>query len=407
MKKSKHLFCFFTFVFIIIFSSYSLCNIEYNKECMPCEYHLIEPGNLLNQLDNSNIVNIQNKPVILSQPKDTSVCIGEKAIFYVIAEGVEPLSYLWEVSERGTGWLPIEDNDIYENSETDSLIIKAVSLSMNKFKYRVTITDKFGNFRISNAQATLYVINGAIVIASPQTDTICNGETTNINLASDIPGTKFMVEVLRGEIYGANTSIANDTTIQQVLTNNTPYADYASYKISPLLASGKLCEGIADTVIVWINPTPSVQVSVFKDTICNDTYTEISLTSENILTSGEVTFNYISYADAGISGNSSATNITNGFIIADTLHNSTHLPAYPLTVHYSITPQALSLGCNDGQTITDSIVIHPTPDIDFDVTNVLCYSESNGIATVNAKNGVNIFSYEWNDPLNQKVLPQI
>ena len=402
MKKSKLLFCFFTFVFIIIFSSYSLCNNEYNTKYIPCEYHLIEPGNLLNQLDNSTIANAKSKPVILSQPKDTTVCNGEKAIFYVIAEGEGPLSYAWEVSERGTGWLPIEDNAIYENSTTDTLIIKAASLSMHKFKYRVTITDESGDFRISNAQATLYVTDGATVTASPQADTLCNGETAYISLTSDIPGTKYTVEVLHGEIYGANTSMANDSTIQQVLTNNTLYADYAAYKISPLLTSGKLCEGIADTVVIWINPTPGVQVSVFKDTICNDTYTAISLTSENILTTGEVSFKYTSFADEGITGNSSETYITNGFIIADTLHNSTHLPAYPLTVRYSITPQALSTGCSDGQEITCSFIVHPTPDIEFAVENASCYSDSNGTATVYAQNGVNIFSYEWDDLRNQK-----
>jgi len=402
MKKSKHLFCFFTIVFIIIFSFRALYSKEHNKKYIFCEHQLIEQKKTVLPSEKLYPLNTPDKPIILAQPKDTTVYNGQRALFYVTAEGEEPLNYAWEVSERGTGWLPIEDNEVYEGSNTDSLIIKEATLSMNKFKYRVTITDKFGNFRISNAQATLYVLNTPTVIASPQADTLCNGETTNITLTSDSPGIKFKVEVINGEEFGANTSLVDDTTIQQTLINNTPYAGYATYKISPVLTSKVTYSGIADTVIIWINPTPHVQVTVFKDTLCNNSQTEIILTSENILTKGEVSFKYTSYADAGISGNSAETNVTNGFIIADLLHNSAHLPAFPLTVRYSITPQALSIGCSDGQTITDSIIIHPTPDIKFTVENARCYSDSSGTATVYAENGINIFSYEWNDLLNQK-----
>ncbi len=88
-------------------------------------------------------------------------------------------------------------------------------------------------------------------------------------------------------------------------------------------------------------------------------------------------------------------------MIADSLHNNTASPATPLVVRYEITPGALDIGCANGPTITDSVVVHPTPDVDFLMDSVRCYLESNGEATVLAQNGVNIFTYEWNDPMNQ------
>lgn len=405
MKTWRYLLCILSCFFIIISSVQARKNYSYNNGNSWEKYALYFQLQNFNQQIFSEYKDpkvVVSKPVIITQPKDTFVCNGESASFYVKAEGVEPLTYEWEVAQRGTGWIPISDDAVYANSSTDSLIIKVADLSMDKYKYRVTITDPYGNFRRSNAQATLYVNNGASVFASPQKDTICNGETTDITLHSDIPGTLFSVEVLYGEMYGANANIVDDTTIQQVLINNTLSADSVVYRISPAPElTYKACEGIADTVVVWVNPTPTVQVSVLRDTICNDTYTEISLRSENTLTSGEVTFTYTSAADVGITGNSSGTNISNGFIIADSLHNATSSPALPLLVRYAITPQALSLGCDDGLTIIDSVTVHPTADVEFSVENVRCYSDSNGTATVYAENGINIFTYQWNDILGQ------
>ncbi|MFO7827917.1 MAG: gliding motility-associated C-terminal domain-containing protein, partial [Bacteroidales bacterium] len=100
-------------------------------------------------------------------------------------------------------------------------------------------------------------------------------------------------------------------------------------------------------------------------------------------------------------GNSTDTDLAHGSVIADSLHNNTAYPATPLVVRYEVTPRALALGCANGPTITDSVVVHPTPDIDFTMDSVRCYLESNGVATVIAQNGVNIFNYEWNDPMNQ------
>ncbi len=405
MKALIQYLCFFSCFFIIIYSAQAHKNYRYNNEISgeksARNFQLQKSLHPFHAATKDPKI-VVSKPVIITQPKDTSVCNGASAIFYVIAEGQEPLSYAWEVAQRGTGWIPISDDAVYENSSTDSLRIKAADLSMHKYKYRVTITDPYGNFRSSNAQATLYVNSGATIFANPQKDTLCNGETTDITIHSDIPETKFNVEVLYGEMYGASSNLTDDTTIQQTLINHTPYADSVVYRITPSAESNyQACAGIADTVVVWLNPTPAAQVSVFQDTICNNAYTQILLSTENILTAGEVTFQYSSFADDGITGNSSETAATNGFVIEDVLNNSTSLPAHPLVVRYVITPQALSINCSDGPGLVDSITVHPTADIEFSTENVRCYSDSNGTATVFAQNGVNIFTYEWNDPLNQ------
>ncbi len=210
------------------------------------------------------------------------------------------------------------------------------------------------------------------------------------------------------EIVGESSSTGQghdlSTAITQTLTNTSDTKQLVTYTITPWTIGNNgnnKCEGVSVEVDIWVNPTPRVIVEVVRDTICNDTYTEIILTTPSVLTSGEVTFDYISNADAGLTGNSTDTDRTHGFVIADSLHNSTAYPAEPLVVRYEITPRALDLGCTNGPTITDSIVVHPTPDVDFLMDSVRCYLESNGEATVLAQNGINIFTYQWNDPMNQ------
>ena len=554
------------------------------------------------------------RPRIQTQPEDTAICDGFSATFSVVATGRGELTYDWEVHEGSGGWQPITDDAIYSNSNTDTLLLISADTSMDGYKYRVIITDSLGNFKRSNSQATLTVNPNPIAIATPQKDTICNGNTTHIELNSTVPGTTFSVVVLNlpTDIIGTLATLDGDT-IKDNLTNPNTYADSVVYVITPTGPGFTSCVGTIDTVIIWVEPTvtisalddticdntptllrvtsanittngmrytwtvtpnaniigeansdavglnmgsiitqildntstdaqmvtytitpwtidangnntcsgisididiwvePTVQITavndticddantnilitsiftttngirytwsvvdnpninnetnsigngqfigtpivqaldnisdskqlvqyvitpwtvnasnenectnagevitidiwieptprviatILDDTICNDTRTHITLTTPSVLTNGNVTFDYTSIEDAGLTGNSGPLfNLTDSYIIEDLLNNSTTGPAIPQVVRYAITPRAITTGCANGLIITDSITVHPTADTYFiNVDSVRCYLESNGSATVVAENGVGIFTYEWDDPLNQ------
>ncbi len=554
------------------------------------------------------------RPRIQTQPEDTAVCDGESATFSVIATGRGGLDYEWEVLERSGGWQEITDDAIYDNFDTDTLLIIAADTSMSGYKYRVIITDSLGNFKRSNSQATLTVNPRPVVTATPQQDTICNGATTHIVLSSTELNTTYFIEILNplNSIDG-DTIILDGDTIKDILTNPTLFADSVVYRIVPYGPFSTQCEGTADTVVIWVeptvqitavndticngdltniivtslytttngihytwtatatdpevsgffdnatgqdiatnlqetlsntgtdsaivhyvitpwtlnasgnlacqgtpinidiyveptvvitasndtlcngadtdiqisstsldattngihytwtatatdtdisgysdnaigqditinlqetlnnigtdsaivhytitprtldasgklacqgtsfnvdiwvNPTPQVITSVLADTICNDTYTEITLTTPSILTSGVVTFDYTSDADGGLTGNSSYNNLIHNYIIADSLHNISTAPMpTPLVVRYNITPRALSISCADGPTRTDSITVHPTAFTNMIADSVVCYLELNGRAIVEAENGINEFTYNWDDPFNHQ-----
>ncbi|MBU8892968.1 MAG: gliding motility-associated C-terminal domain-containing protein [Bacteroidales bacterium] len=247
-------------------------------------------------------------------------------------------------------------------------------------------------------------------------DTICDGDDTNLMVTSPnstTNGIRYTWTVTDNpNITGESNSTGNGqsigTAIIQTLDNISDNKQLVQYVITPWTINANNdneCTDAGEIIIVdiWVEPTPIVITTVFKDTICNDTRTHITLTTPTILTTGVVTFNYTSSADAGLTGNTSGiTGLTDSNIIEDSLHNATALPAIPQVVRYSITPVALSTGCANGPVVTDSITVHPTPDTYFiNVDSVRCYLDSNGRATIVAENGINIFTYEWNDPLNQ------
>ncbi|MCB2197685.1 MAG: T9SS type B sorting domain-containing protein, partial [Bacteroidetes bacterium] len=252
------------------------------------------------------------------------------------------------------------------------------------------------------------------VVLIPQVDTICDNDQVNIEITSTTNSTlpvefRYIIEPENPSniiitYNGPVTGLSNGDIITDNLDNTSDVAQKVLFIFNPYTIDGNgndRCDGIADTTVVYVNPTPRVIVSIARDTICNNTRTSITLTTPSVLTDGQVTFDYTSDPDPFLTGNTTGNNLTDPYIIEDLLNNSTSGPAYPQVVRYTVTPYAASISCPSGPVITDSITVHPTADTYMSTDSVRCYLESNGTATVLAENGVNIFTYEWDDPLSQ------
>lgn len=247
-------------------------------------------------------------------------------------------------------------------------------------------------------------------------DTICDGTATNITVTSPnttTNGIRYTWTVIdnpniTGETNSSGSGQNIGSAIVQNLTNTSFSKQLVQYTITPWSVNASNDNECTDateviTIDIWVDPTPRVFTSIVKDTICNDERISITLTTPNIMTVGQVTFDYTSLADPGLTGNSTDTDRPDSFIITDSLHNISTAPMpTPLVVRYSITPRALSTGCAAGPVVTDSITVHPTAFTDMIADSVVCYDESNGRVYVNAENGINDFTYNWDDPFNHQ-----
>jgi hypothetical protein len=151
------------------------------------------------------------------------------------------------------------------NPEVDALLKPHFGFSQVIDK-EIKLTDKVshtGNnsIAIKSGQKAVFIrkINGckanastpvckANVLATPASQSIASGQSTNIVLTSTAPGTTFKWSVNQTGVAGATDG--NGNTIAQVLTN----AGTATYTITPILGN---CSGVPINVTVNVSTPPS------------------------------------------------------------------------------------------------------------------------------------------------------
>jgi hypothetical protein len=160
-----------------------------------------------------------------------------------------------------------------------------------------------------------------VATATPASQSICSGQTTNIALSSNIVGTTFAWTVVETDVTGASNGSGN--SIAQTLTATTTLAGMAVYTITPT-ANG--CVGNPITVAVIVNPIPDVTATPPSQSIDNGESTNIALTS--VVPGTTFSWTVVQVDVTGASDGSGST-------IAQTLMTTTFNSG---TATYTITP---------------------------------------------------------------------
>jgi sugar lactone lactonase YvrE len=102
------------------------------------------------------VVTAPTPPSILASPSSQTGQVGSKAEFAVIANGIAPLTYQWQVSTNGgSSWRDLSDGGNYVGTSTVTLTVNGTVAGMNGYQYRCVTTNAVGS-AASNA-ATLTV----------------------------------------------------------------------------------------------------------------------------------------------------------------------------------------------------------------------------------------------------------
>jgi gliding motility-associated-like protein len=209
------------------------------------------------------------------------------------------------------------------------------------------------------------------VVATPEEETICNDGTTDIELTTPTTVTTGVVtfDYTAVASHPAVTGFTDEATglldgarIEDTINNDTDQPQTVTYTITPRALGTGCADGQPITVVVTINPTPKVVATPEEETICNDGTTDIELTTPTTVTTGVVTFDLTATASGEpgqVTGFTAyAYNLEHGHKIEDQITNTTREVQY---VTYRITPRALQTGCDDGETITVTVAVNPTP----------------------------------------------
>ncbi|MCI9846458.1 PKD-like domain-containing protein [Flavobacterium pectinovorum] len=299
-------------------------------------------------------INVTPTPIAISNISSASICSGDTTSI-LLSSNLPGTTFVWNV---------VQTNVTGASAGNGNTIVQTLTCNGNnpgQVVYMVTpITNGCEGLPIA---INFIVEPKPIVKANPDQNTICSGETTNVNLiAENIVGVTFNWTVVQNGASGASSGTGNIINQQLFATGSTQGT--VTYTITPYKNG---CSGIPLDVIVKVNPLPEV-FGTPPGVICSGESPNISLSPSLAGT----TFQWTVVVN-GVSGASDGS----GDVINQILETSGNNQG---SVTYTITPTLN--GCI-GKSISIEVLVNPLPE------PIL----KNGIICVDQKTGKAFKSY--------------
>ncbi|MCP4176815.1 MAG: T9SS type A sorting domain-containing protein [bacterium] len=190
-------------------------------------------------------------PQFTTQPESQRICSESSAMFNVTTTNRDSIQ--WEVNE-GSGFIKIQNNDIYDNSGTQNLIIKKVDTTMHNHQYRARAVTMGGETFSNIAELEI----DTLILATAGPDTTFCSETfiTSANMPVNSIG-EWTCEDSQVSINEINSNI---TTISNLPAGNT--------KLTWTVTQNNVCGQNSDDVILESERTPSQATVPSGETQC-------------------------------------------------------------------------------------------------------------------------------------------
>lgn len=314
-------------------------------------------------------VTVNALPNVVASPASPSICSGSSpsiALSSNVAGTVGVTSFSWTASNGS-------NVSGASNSSGTSINQTLTNSGTSPSTATYTVTPTANGCTGSNTVITVTVNPIPTGSASPNPQTICSGQTTSVNLSSNVSGTTFAWTSAQSGTTGASNS--SGSSIAQTLSTSGTTAGTATYTVTPTANS---CNGNTFSVTVNVNPVPTATATPSAQTICSGNANSIALTSNVASTSFAWTV-----SQSGVTGASNGS----GSTIAQTLTNSGTTAG---TATYTITPTA---GSCAGSNITATVTVNPTPNATATPSSqTICSGQSTSIALSSAVAGT---SFAW------------
>jgi hypothetical protein len=350
-----------------------------------------------NQVTLSQYANVS----INTQPSNSSVCPGANTSYTVAAtSGNGSLSYQWALStDGGTTYNNVSNGGVYSGATTATLSITGATLSMNSYRYRVTVQDACGSVSQAVANAvTLTVYVPPVINTQPVSTNYCPGSNVNLSVAGTTsPGT--MNYVWKLSVDGGAT--------WNTITNIAPYSGATSATLSITGATAGMT-GYKYQVVV--SDATCSSNSTTSNTATITAYANVSTT--NPVSSGICPGGTVSFATTATPSNSTAVyqwqvstnngstfaNVTNGGVYSGATTNTLTLTGPNSSYHnnqYRVTVQD---GCGSVTQTTSAaatLTIYTGAAITTQpISSTICLG-SNTAFSVSASKSTGSLAYQW------------
>lgn len=234
-------------------------------------------------------------PSVTATPLSQSICSG-LTTGVALSSAPAGATFNWTVTQSNT-----TGGSAGSGASIAQTLINS-STSVGSVTY--TVTPSFGTCVGSPLDVVITVNPAPSVVATPASQTICNGTSTGIALSSLPAGASFAWTVTQSNVTGGIAGAGSN--INQSLSLLSGTTGTATYTITP---SSSGCPGVATDVVISVSAGPSV--IGLPETICSGATSGVALSSNP---SG-ATFNWTALA-TNVIGGSSGT----GSSIAQTLN---------------------------------------------------------------------------------------
>ncbi|CAN1553115.1 Secretion system C-terminal sorting domain [Flavobacteriaceae bacterium] len=283
-------------------------------------------------------ITVNPRPVnIAIAPSSQYICSGTAAYIDIYSNSIGT-EFFWTADVNNvTGATSGYGNYISQTLTTTGTLPGTVTYIITPYNYNNVCAGE-----IISIQITVNPI--PVVTASSSHQTICSGNTANINLSSSVVGTTFSWTADEYNVVGASSGTGS--SIAQTLITLGNSRGSVTYTITP---SNNGCLGVPTIATVAVNPFPTVTVPL------NATYSNNAIVPASDFGStsqGESFYWTNDNINIGLAANGS------GNITSFTARNTTNAP---ITANITVTPSSVN-GCI-GNPSTYSITVLPTTTI--------------------------------------------
>ena len=166
---------------------------------------------------------VNTPPEIVTQPKDSTICMNAGATFNVTATGTN-VTYQWQVN-RGAGFVNVVNDANFSGATLNTLTITNAPGTFNNYIFRAIISGTCGVPVYSNF-AVLRVNNPPVVTLDPVNKPVCDG-TGPVLFTANGSG---MIDSLRWQVFSGgvwsdifDNAIYSGSTSQQLTLSNAPF----------------------------------------------------------------------------------------------------------------------------------------------------------------------------------------
>ncbi len=230
-------------------------------------YQVIVSGTCTPQATSDEVtLTVDEKPEVLEQPSDSTVCEGSTAGFSVDAGVTTQPGYQWQVNDGG-GWSDISGGD-YFGYITSNLLLTTTSSAMDGYQYRAVISGKCAPADTSNA-ATLTILENPEILSQPEDTTECEDGTVKFGVDPGITtGPTFQWQVDEGSGFGDITGgIYSDYDTDSLIVAGITSAMHG-YRYRVIVGGTCAPEVTSDPAQLFINEKPEISSDPADEAVC-------------------------------------------------------------------------------------------------------------------------------------------